>query len=372
MNRRIKVLYLIPRCTKSGPIQVLENIVKHMDERKYDLYLISIEPENPQRTILESFSKRFKYQYIEVNKTKALLGLTNDLKRAIEKINPDVIHSTGIIPDMIISRLFPEKQILIVHANLWIDYQYLCGKIPGYLLALWHIGIIKKSRKAIACSKSLADIYNKQGIHIDYIRNGVKSVTTISKSLNREDLNLPVGMVLFLYAASFNERKNHRFLLEVFSEIEQKIDNVGLILLGDGPTFEDLYEEYNNTSNIRFVGRVSNVVDYIHNCDFFVSSSIQEGMPMGVLEAMSEGMPVLLSDIPQHKEIFEINDKIGFLFKLNNKKDFIEKLERILQIDKELASLECVKTIKESFDEEKMSIQYQNMYDEIFGGRQGR
>ena len=69
MKRKIKVLFVITRATQSGPIRVIENIIKYIDCNKYELYLISIEPELPERSILSTFKNEFReYQYIPVSK----------------------------------------------------------------------------------------------------------------------------------------------------------------------------------------------------------------------------------------------------------------------------------------------------------------
>lgn len=361
---KTKVLYIVPRCTKSGPIQVLQNIIKYLDKNYFELFLISIEPENNKRSMLDELKVDLKYQYVPVCKFQAVCGLTQKLRKTIEMINPDVIHTTGIIPDWIINRLFPEKQITIVHANFMVDYKYLCGRTVGFFLSRLHVAIIKKAHKAVACSKSLSDIYKQMGIDLPYVRNGVRCCIDEEMLVSRADLKLSEKKILFLYAASFNERKNHAFLCEIFSKNNSILNNCELILLGDGPTFDNLYQKYSKLNNINFVGRVPNVADYIYCCDYFVSSSIQEGMPMGVLEAMAKGMPVILSDIPQHKEIFDINSSVGVLFDLENEDSFLKKVQELLLMDRELLSIECKNTVKEQFDEKEMSRCYQAYYKE--------
>lgn len=134
--KKIKILFLITRATRSGPIQVIENILDYVDTKKFELYLISIEKESNDRSILESFKKQFyEYQYIPVSKANAVIGRFSNLRRAIKRIEPDVIHSNGIVPDLIIDKICPERQLMIAHANYHVDYYYLCGKLKGELMA---------------------------------------------------------------------------------------------------------------------------------------------------------------------------------------------------------------------------------------------
>ena len=217
--RKIIILYLVTRCMKSGPIQVLNNIVDNIDNNKFDFYLVSVSDEDEKRSILTSMKQKFKYYHIPVSKKNALLGKYSDLVQFIKILNPDVIHSTGVVPDYIISKTFPEKQMIIAHSNVLTDYTMFYGKIWGWILARYHIKIMRKAKEVIACSKSLSEIYErKEHLKMKYIRNGLNYVPLkITDYTNlREELNLPQNEKIFVYAASFNKRKNHIFLLKSF------------------------------------------------------------------------------------------------------------------------------------------------------------
>ncbi|KII75256.1 glycosyltransferase family 4 protein, partial [Vibrio renipiscarius] len=59
-------------------------------------------------------------------------------------------------------------------------------------------------------------------------------------------------------------------------------------------------------SNILFLGNVDNVVDYLSLADVFIMFSKSEGFPNAVLEALSTGLPCILSNIPSHADVKEI------------------------------------------------------------------
>ncbi len=101
-----------------------------------------------------------------------------------------------------------------------------------------------------------------------------------------------------------------------------------LYILGDGINRDNLMKKYCNASNVIFTGSVSNVEEYLAASDVYISTSKSEGLPNGVLEAMAVGLPVLLSDIPQHKEIFEVDENIGVLYKLGNLTSLIDSIRK--------------------------------------------
>jgi hypothetical protein len=115
MVEKFKILYVVTRCMKSGPIQVLNNIVDNLNKDIFELYLVSISDESTNRSILKEMKNKFQYMYIPINKLNAVFGRCDALKKYIEEINPDVIHSTGVIPDYIINKYYSDKQIIIAH-----------------------------------------------------------------------------------------------------------------------------------------------------------------------------------------------------------------------------------------------------------------
>lgn len=359
--KKVKILYIMPRCTKSGPIQVLSNILKHMDYTFFEIYVVTIEPENEKRTILKEFIKGFNYSYFNINKVVATLGYPRKLINYIKRINPDVIHSTGIVPDILINRFFKDKQLTIIHSNVYKDYYYLCGKVIGYLMAKTHVQVFRKASNVIACSKSLSDFYLRHdNLKVNFIRNGVELADQSIIKNNSSNLILKETKgAVFIYVASFNLRKNHKFLLEVF---KNRAINDTLVLVGDGPTYNELNRLYKDCDNIFFIGRVSNVIPYLHASDFFISSSIQEGMPMGVLEAMSEGLPVLLSRIEQHEEILNLNSSVGMMFNNYDSDDLVSKIDAIKHMNYQRMVESAKGTVKKYFNSETMSKEYQNVY----------
>ena len=80
---------------------------------------------------------------------------------------------------------------------------------------------------------------------------------------------------------------------------------------------------------------------------------------------MATGLPVVLSDIEQHLEVYEANTKIGKTFMLNNLDDCVAKMQELVSSDYKLAGKEAYNSAHENFSASKMSSLYQNLYSQI-------
>ena len=207
----------------------------------------------------------------------------------------------------------------------------------------------------------------KENIDIDYIRNGVDVSKYYKRSKEthinaKKNLNLPLDKTIFVYSGRMIERKNQKEAIEGFLKSEVSKNSI-LLLLGDGEMLEYLKEEYKLYSNILFKGNVSNIQEYIHASDYYISSSKSEGLPNGVLEAMAVGLPVILSNIPQHLEFFEINCNIGVSYELGNIEMLAKKIEKITNEKWDNLSKEAYDTVINNLTAEVMSKNYQSLYE---------
>lgn len=115
----------------------------------------------------------------------------------------------------------------------------------------------------------------------------------IRKILGIED-SFVVGHV-----GSFTSPKNHRFLLNVFHEMQRQAQNSVLLLVGDGPLRAEIEKQISGLGLQRKViltGKIPNVNDYLQAMDVFVFPSTFEGIPLAMVEAQAAGLPCIISD----------------------------------------------------------------------------
>ena len=112
------------------------------------------------------------------------------------------------------------------------------------------------------------------------------------------------------------DRKNPLAVLEAFRRADDGVSR--LVLMGQGPLHDRLVAESRVrgiVARVQLTGLIAreNVYEHLSSADVFVSASRGEGLPVAVLEAMACRCPVVLSDIPPHREVAEGTDFIPLI-----------------------------------------------------------
>jgi glycosyltransferase involved in cell wall biosynthesis len=173
--------------------------------------------------------------------------------------------------------------------------------------------------------------------------------------------------------------KNHSTVLEAFAASAEEGDR--LILMGDGALRQALSKEAATLGldgQVEFPGIIprDDVFACLRDADLFVSASRGEGLPVAVLEAMACRCPVVLSDIPPHREIADQSDFVP-LVAPDDASGFAKEMRRILGISPEKRRRlgeQCRKLVEERFSLQQMQEGYAEIYDELtsadeFAGR---
>ena len=104
------------------------------------------------------------------------------------------------------------------------------------------------------------------------------------------------------------EQKGYRFLLAAMPEVLKAIPSCELHLAGEGEQKAELMslaEQLGIASKVKFKGYLGNIPEFLSGLDLFVSSSLWEGLPTAILEAIMAGVPVLATDIAGNRELIQ-------------------------------------------------------------------
>jgi len=349
----INLLYVINFLNNGGPSNVLKNLAFSLDQKKYQITVLTLVNEN-DRGIVKEFQKRnIKIVPLDYNKSlKTISKNKNSIIKKINSLHADIIHTHGIVGTILVAnKNIKGKKITTVHNALYDDYKYTYGKLKGALLTKLHLKALKRFDKTIFCSESSYSLYKSKIKNSTFIRNEItpKAPMKNARTKIRRELNLKNTDIVFVYGGVLNERKGSCELAELFSKHHKP--NEYLLLVGDGPAAENIKSL--NDNHLILTGFKDNLTDYFAASDVYISNSHAEGLSVSIIEALSLGLPLFLRDIPSHRECIDLGS--NYLGETFTPETFAEKLETLRK------NYQSVKPFKVTA--KSMAKQYAELYE---------
>jgi len=328
----MKILYLIPSFGSGGAERQLSIIAPLLAESGFECHVGYCQEGPNLQPLLESSVHLHRID-VAGNHDPRLLWQVWSL---IRRVKPDVVHTWLLQMDVVggVAALLSKVPFVLSERSSTSAYP------PGWKIFLRKkIGMFASS--IVANSQGGMDYWmslrTMGTIHL--IRNCV-----ISAQYDFGDLydELPATPFI-LFAGRLSPEKNVLLLLDALVQVVNIVPEYLVIMFGDGPLRDDLQRkitDYGMGGRIRLGGYTSGLAAWLNRADVCVTISNFEGNPNVTLEAAALGCPLVLSDIPAHREIFDetsavlVNHKSvdsvskGILWALREKGERLEKAEK--------------------------------------------
>jgi glycosyltransferase involved in cell wall biosynthesis len=183
----------------------------------------------------------------------------------------------------------------------------------------------------------------------------------------------PAGEVSVLFAGRLDPGKNADVLIRALARM-RSASRVRAVLCGDGPLrthLERLIGEHGLHDRVQLFGYVQNLWSLLKSADVLVSPSRFEGCPNVVLEAMACGCPLIVSDIPAHREL--LDDRSALFASPDDAQGFAERLDQMID-DPESATerARIAQARAEHHALPEVARQYLTVYREVLARRRAR
>ncbi|TDE21641.1 glycosyltransferase [Vibrio owensii] len=225
----------------------------------------------------------------------------------------DILHSTMFLPDIFLSFLsfFRNGLVCGVHNEIRLDTKFLYGKYKGFIISrVWEFALGRFNRLVVS-SKKMQCFYEKLGVRTEsvIIPYGVPDSLSDSTyaAIPPEIETLEFFKKNYTVIGScglFIERKNQSILIDLLA----LYPDYALILIGDGPLDSDLKkqaEKLGVSNRILFTGFVDNSNQYYKFMDVYASPSFSEGFGLAMLNAISLGIPICVSNLDIYNGFFD-------------------------------------------------------------------
>jgi glycosyltransferase involved in cell wall biosynthesis len=283
----------------------------------------------------------------------------------------DVVHFHALGPALFtwLPALFSSAKILVTCQGL--DWQRAkWGKLASQMIYWGERMAVKFAHSIVVVSEDLKDYFWKNyQINTVYIPNGPAEYAASDSQFNYvKSLGLEPGRYL-LFLGRLVPEKRPELLIEAFKTVEKT--GWKLLLAGGSSDTAEYTELLNNLAasdrRVLFAGEVqgSRLAEIVRGAGFFVLPSDLEGLPLVMLEAMREGVPVIASDIAPHRQL--IGNERGTLFRAGDRQSLIETLKSALDRPLEVAqmALKAKEYVNTNFTWEKITESNLNLYKKI-------
>ncbi|WP_339651278.1 glycosyltransferase family 4 protein [uncultured Salegentibacter sp.] len=305
--------------------------------------------------------------------------LSTKLVRAIIKLikteQPDVVQCNGsdTLKYMVAASYFTNK-IPITYRNIstiseWID--------SPFKLSIYKFLFKRVAHVTSVGSESIHDLiktFNYPAEKTSVIRRGIPIKEVKSSQIwfrLRNELKLKDSDKIVMHIGNFSPEKNHIFLLDIFSDLKKENPEIKLVCVGAGVTFHSIktkITEQNLEKTVFLLGFRKDIPELLSQADCFTLVSKIEGVPGVILEAASQKVPSVATNVGGVPEVL-INGKTGFIIN-NFDKDVFKKHLIILVNDTTLNTRmgeNAFKLIENEFNPVKNARKFENLYSRLSG-----
>lgn len=233
--------------------------------------------------------------------------------------NADVIHlhssKAGFLGRLVARLLAMQNRVVYTsHGVSFLNSNFSAKKRMLYIYLEKFANLCAGT--VVACSKSEAMVFKRNGIQATYIFNGINSIT----SHNYENEN---NLIKIATIGRICQQKNPKLFNEI-AEYYQANPQIKFLWIGDGDMRECM-----RAGNIEITGWVDKeeVIDRLLEVDIYLSTSFWEGLPLAVLQAMSLAKPLILSNCVGNTDLI-IDHANGYIF--NNKEKALEYINKLV------------------------------------------
>ena len=316
----IRVLHVLHSMNRGGAENALMNYYRHIDKTKvqFDFLLTEANKCLFEDEIVSMGGRVFRVPLLTIsNPFPYLIGVARFLKSHPEyRIVHSHTSSKSFFPLYIAKKL--KVPVRISHSHSSMAEKGVNGLIRKMLRPLLKL----VATDWLSCGVQ-AGIYlygagaeRKGKIHI--FRNVIESSRYSFSPETRKSLRnaLGIGEDVFVlgHTARYDPVKNHKFDVDVLVELQKKYPKTQMLEVGLGVEegISSYAREKGVLGNIIFTGVVDNVWDYEQAMDAFILPSLNEGLPLSIIEAQVAGLPCFTTEGGVSKEC-SVTDLVAYI-----------------------------------------------------------
>lgn len=364
-----KVLVVIQLLRRGGVEIAAVNFASHLDKEKYEItYYLQNASEGQDdelvKQVLKSGAKIIKKDNLQQ-------GYLNGYKDALRVMNAgkyDIVHSHVMFYNGIImlaaKKCGVKKRVSHSHATKWNHKETLPFKI--YRAVMRKLINIFATDK-LACSTAAGNyMYGEKEYakHGQFLANGIElsrySFNLDTREKKREDLLVKDNEIIVGHIGTIYRIKNQVFLVEVFAEMLKTNPNMKLILAGEIIDGDKITEKSNNLGiedKVIMLGQRNDIAELLQAFDIMIFPSLNEGLPVSLIEAQASKLPCLISDRVTTE--VKYNSNVDFMPLEESKEKWSSRAFELLNYDRNSIDLTA---LSNNYDIDKVADRLNKIY----------
>jgi len=345
-----KILYLITQSEWGGAQKYIYDLSTNLDKDKYDILVCAGEGND------ELFN-RLKIQevnYLKLEFLKRAISIKYDFKALFElvklfkKEKPNIIHLNssktsilGSIAAEIYNLLRRDKVKAIYTVHGWVFneplsplkqrmYFYLekwTSRFKNKIICVSEIDRQIAIATNIAKEEKLVTIHN--GIDLKNLKflNEKLAKQILLQNIKRDGKFTIIGTIANLY-----KTKGLNYFVQACASLVKNNNELLFLVIGDGSereNLENLIKQYNLEKYFYLTGKIDHAHTLLKGFDIFVLSSVKEGWPYTILEALAAEVPIIATKVGGIPEIIK-DSKNGILIKPGSYKNIAYAIQEII------------------------------------------
>lgn len=338
----IKVLYIIDTLETGGAEKSLVAIASKF--KVVTPVFIQIYPGSGLKDVL--LKNDIEVYDLQISEGYNFKEALNKLIPLVQKIRPDIIHTTLFKSDVIGRKLKKHYKVPLVNSlvnNSYIKERYknldFISKVKLFLVQEYdkytsnNVDLFISNSKAIKETNSVALKIPEKKIQVIHRGRDINDFQKIESS-KEENLKTELELfnkTIFLNVSRLLERKGQLDLLKSFKIFREDHPNAILLIAGEGiyrPVLEDYVDKNDLKRSVKLIGNRNDVSVLLSVADYFVFPSWYEGLPGALIEAMMSNTPIIASNIPENLEC--IDENCAEIFEKGDVNLLVKSLEKAI------------------------------------------
>lgn len=286
------------------------------------------------------------------------------LRSVFEQSEPEVLHAHGYKADLYgYLAAKKSKTTLVSTCHTWYDNDwrvYLYGVIDRFVL--------RRFRMIVAVSNDVANRLREAGVpekKIRIINNGI-DIDALSNAEPALRKGVPPTQRIVGIVGRLSPEKGIEGFLSAASKIKISHPQTTFVVIGEGPERDNLYataRKLGIQDTVRFTGKLDNMAEVYASLDVIVSSSVKEGLPLTILEALAARLPVVATSVGAVPTVI-LHNQTGLLAPPRDADALAREIIRFLD-NPELArtlAMQGHKLVRQHFSAQSMAAEYLKFY----------